>query len=128
MLLQQRERAGGAGLVYSLKETTPPHPPPPPARHCPATSLASSNSGALWVRGMKPRGGSAPSCVLKKRGRRREAGGGEKGDSRETRKERWVGAVAIRKDSQENWGSSNHRGAISNAYQVTAHFQWKVGS
>lgn len=27
MLLQQRERAGGAGLVYSLKETTPPPSP-----------------------------------------------------------------------------------------------------
>lgn len=65
--------------------------------------------------------------MLKKRGRRREAGGGEKGDSRETRKERWVGAVAIRKDLQENWGSSNHRGAVANAYQVTVHFQWEVG-
>lgn len=50
-----------------------------------------------------------------------------KGDSRETRKERWVGAVAIRKSLQESRGSSNHRGAISNAYQVTVHFSWKVG-
>lgn len=54
-------------------------------------------------------------------------GGGEKGDSRETRKERWVGAVAIRKGLQEDRGSSNHRGAVSNAYQATVHFSWKVG-
>lgn len=37
------------------------------------------------------------------------------------------GAVAIRKGLQENRGSSNHRGAISNAFRVTVHFPWKVG-
>lgn len=65
--------------------------------------------------------------LKKKGGRRWEGGGGENGDSRETRKERWVGAVAIRKGLQENQASSNHRGAISNAFQVTVHFPWKVG-
>lgn len=37
-------------------------------------------------------------------------------------KERWEGAVAIRKSLQENLGSSNHGAAIYNAYQVTLHF------
>ena len=37
-------------------------------------------------------------------------------------KERWEGAVAIRKSLQENVGSSNHGAAIYNAYQVTLHF------
>lgn len=37
-------------------------------------------------------------------------------------KERWEGVVAIRKRLQENLGSSNHRAAIYNAYQVTLHF------
>lgn len=39
-----------------------------------------------------------------KGGRRREGGGGEKGDPRETGMERWVGAVAIRKSLQESRG------------------------
>lgn len=37
------------------------------------------------------------------------------------------GAVAIRKSLQHSRGSSNHRAAISNAYQVTARFsRWGV--
>ncbi len=40
----------------------------------------------------------------------------------ESRKERWEGAVAIRKSLQENLGSSNHVTAIYNAFQVTVHF------
>lgn len=49
--------------------------------------------------------------------------GGRRGiPGRRGEKERWEGAVAIRKSLQENLGSPNHGAAIYNAYQVTLHF------
>lgn len=55
-------------------------------------------------------------------------GGGEEEEERRGipgrggEKERWEGAVAIRKSLQENLGSANHVAAIYNAFQVTLHF------
>lgn len=59
--------------------------------------------------------------------RRNEIGGRVEEGRREIpgrrgEKEKWEGAVAIRKDLQENLGSSNHEAPICNAYQATLHF------
>ncbi len=83
---------------------------------------------ALWVGG-EATWRTRSVCILKE-GRRWEGGvgvGGVGGDrmgipGRRGEKERWEGAVAIRKSLQENLGSSNHGAAIYNAYQVTLHF------
>lgn len=77
---------------------------------------------ALWVREQSHVEGEI--CLHLKgeedgRGRKEERRGipGRRGE-----KERWEGAVAIRKSLQENHGSSNHGTAIYNAYQVTLYF------